>query len=188
MHILACAIKTPHPVDRLGNGQGARRNSTPALSGRTIPDRGYYDLRLMDSGAKIGELDEEFVWERRLGDTFMLGSQVWRIMRITPNNVEVLPGERTINIVPFWRAEARERDFFYAEKIGLFLEEVEQRLKPETLAEELTSRYSWSAAAAAQLACYLQRQKTVTGKPLPHRHHILIEHLADPLNASEDRY
>ena len=59
------------------------------LSGGTIPDRGYYDLRIADSKAKIGELDEEFVWERSIGDTFTLGAQVWRIQKVTHNDVEV---------------------------------------------------------------------------------------------------
>jgi ATP-dependent Lhr-like helicase len=58
-------------------------------SGGTIPDRGYYHLRLADSKAVIGELDEEFVWERRLGDQFSLGTQTWRIVAITHNDVEV---------------------------------------------------------------------------------------------------
>ena len=60
-------------------------------SGGTIPDRGYYDLRIEESHAKIGELDEEFVWERSIGDTFTLGPHVWQIRRITHNDVEVVP-------------------------------------------------------------------------------------------------
>ena len=52
-------------------------------SGGTIPDRGYYDLRIEESHAMIGELDEEFVWERSIGDTFSLGAHVWHIEKIT---------------------------------------------------------------------------------------------------------
>ena len=71
------------------------------LSGVTIPDRGYYDLRVAESKAKIGELEEEFVWERKLGDTFTLGAQVWRIEKVTHNDVEVLPAKAKPGIFPF---------------------------------------------------------------------------------------
>ncbi len=98
------------------------------LSGGTIPDRGYYDLRIADSKSKIGELDEEFVWERSIGDTFTLGAQVWRIQKVTHNDVEVSPAEVKPGIFPFWRAEDQNRDFHFSEKILLFLEKVQKRL------------------------------------------------------------
>ena len=93
------------------------------LSGGTIPDRGYYDLRIAETQAKIGELDEEFVWERRVGDTFTLGTQVWRIRKVTHNDVEVVPVDAKPGIFPFWRAEEMNRDFHFSEQILLFLEE-----------------------------------------------------------------
>ncbi|SFG93538.1 ATP dependent helicase, Lhr family [Desulfotomaculum arcticum] len=157
------------------------------LGGGTIPDRGCYDLRLMDTKAKIGELDEEFVWERNVGETFMLGTRVWRIMRVTHNDVEVIPGDRTINIIPFWRAEEQNQDFYYAEKIGLFLEEADQNLETESFAHQPVFKNNWSAYAVERLIAYLKRQKEVTGQPLPHRHHILIEHFADPLNTADSK-
>ena len=152
------------------------------MGGGTIPDRGYYDLRLADTRSRIGELDEEFVWERRVGETFMLGTRVWRIMRITHNDVEVLPGEQTLNIIPFWRAEEQNRDFFYSEKIGLFLEDAEQKLERGMFAPHPELQSTWSAEALERLTRFLQRQKEATGRPLPHRHHILLEHCVDPLN------
>ena len=156
--------------------------------GGTIPDRGYYDLRLMDTKAKIGELDEEFVWERNVGETFMLGSRIWRIMRVTHNDVEVVPGDRTINIIPFWRSEEQNRDFYYAEKIGLFLEEAEeQNLAPEWFARQPAFKNNWSAGAVRRLSDFLKGQKEATGQPLPHRHHILIEHFTDPLNTADSK-
>ena len=57
----------------------------------TIPDRGYYGLRLKGTSSLIGELDEEFVWERRPGDTFLLGTQRWQITDIGSKDVEVVP-------------------------------------------------------------------------------------------------
>jgi ATP-dependent Lhr-like helicase len=154
--------------------------------GGTIPDRGCYDLRLMDNKAKIGELDEEFVWERSVGETFMLGTRVWRIMRVTHNDVEVIPGDQTINIIPFWRAEEQNRDFFYSEKIGLFLEDADKNLEAESFAHQL-SAHGWSAYAVERLIEFLKRQKETAGQPLPHRHHILIEHFADPLNTADSK-
>ena len=157
------------------------------LGGGSIPDRGYYDLRLADNKAKIGELDEEFVWERSLGETFMLGSRVWRIVRITHNDVEVVPGDQTINIIPFWKAEEQNRSFFYADKIGRFLEEAQQTSREELTARLSASGSSWSTEAAGQLFDFLELQKEVTGKPLPHRHHLLIENINDPFNKTDSK-
>src|SRR5690606_41226625 len=66
------------PISARAAGPARNRLYT---SGGTIPDRGYYNLRVAESRAKIGELDEEFVWERRLGESFTLGTQSWKIDR-----------------------------------------------------------------------------------------------------------
>ncbi len=155
------------------------------LSGGAIPDRGYYDLRIEETRAKIGELDEEFVWERRVGDTFTLGTQVWRIRKVTHNDVEVLPVDAKPGIFPFWRAEDLNRDFHFSEKILLFLEEFNNRLEAPSLKEELRRDYFLDDTAADELIGHLKRQKEATGTDLPHRHHLLIEHFDDPLNTSD---
>ncbi|MDP1992750.1 MAG: DEAD/DEAH box helicase [Syntrophales bacterium] len=155
------------------------------LSGGAIPDRGYYDLRVEETRAKIGELDEEFVWERRVGDTFTLGTQVWRIRKVTHNDVEVLPVEVKPGIFPFWRAEDLNRDFHFSEKILLFLEEFNNRLEALSLKEELRRDYFLDDMAADELIGHLKRQREATGTDLPHRHHLLIEHFDDPLNTSD---
>lgn len=77
-------------------------------SGGSIPDRGVYSLRLGD-GTRIGELDEEFVWERKVGDAFSFGTRSWRIRAIGPEAVEVVPLDRPADFVPFWKGEARYR-------------------------------------------------------------------------------
>ena len=61
------------------------------MSGGTIPDRGYFQLRRHDTMAKLGELDEEFVWERSVGDSFTLGVQSWRVESISHNDVFASP-------------------------------------------------------------------------------------------------
>ena len=156
------------------------------LSGGTIPDRGYYNLRHADSKARIGELDEEFVWERSLGDTFTLGTQTWRVHRITHNDVEVVPvgPDQPPSIIPFWRAEARNRSFHLASRIGLFLERADGRLEQPALLRELEREHWLAPAAARELVSLLERQRAQTAASLPHRHHLLVEHFSDPLNSS----
>jgi len=72
-------------------------------SGGAIPDRGLYSLRLASDGRRIGELDEEFVFERKAGDAFTLGSQSWRIVDIGAEAVNVLPLDRPADFMPFWK-------------------------------------------------------------------------------------
>ena len=182
-------LKPRATVDRLANSIATR----PALSllifmeGGTIPERGYFDLRLKESGAKIGELDEEFVWERRIGDTFSLGAQVWQITEITHSAVQVVPARRTQQIIPFWRAEELDRDFYLSEKIGSFLEECSGKLSGEGFAQDLREHFFMDPGAAQALEGYLRRQREATGEELPHRHHLLIEQYHDPNTRGEER-
>jgi ATP-dependent Lhr-like helicase len=152
------------------------------LSGGTIPDRGYFHLRLQDSMAKLGELDEEFVWERSVGDTFTLGAQAWKIRRITHNDVLVSPVRRTAAMSPFWRAEERDRSFHLSEKIGEFLEQASAVLGgPQGAAELgrlLERHHRMTPPAALALVDLLERQRSSTGPTLPHRRHVLIERAA----------
>jgi len=174
---------------------GAAR--TLYLSGGTIPDRGYYHLRVdrpgggsTRSGAapKIGELDEEFVWERSVGDTFTLGTQIWRIRRITHNDVFVEPASGSAAMAPFWRADERDRDFFFSEKVGRFLEDVEGRLDGADIADELRREHCMDRGAAAELVRFLRSQKAAMGGKLPHRHRVMVEHIAgDEGNAPSSR-
>ncbi|WP_026839860.1 DEAD/DEAH box helicase [Citrifermentans bremense] len=174
-------------VDRLEQTISTR----PALSmllyleGGTIPERGYFELRLKESGAKIGELDEEFVWERRIGDTFALGAQVWQITEVTHSTVLVVPARKSQQIIPFWRAEELDRDFFYSEKIASFLQHCDERLGEPELIEELMQRHFMDRDAAKALESYLKRQNESTGAPLPHRRHLLIEQFRDPAAGAE---
>ncbi|MBI5417385.1 hypothetical protein HZA55_05490 [Candidatus Poribacteria bacterium] len=157
------------------------------MSGGTIPDRGYFDLRLLESHAKIGELDEEFVWERRIGETFALGSQLWRIEKITHNDVEVMPAKTILNIIPFWKAEEQNQDFHFMEKILNFLEMIEPKIYDKNLRDDLIKNYFMEQSSANELIKFLQHQKEITNTELPNRHHILIEHFDDPLNKSDKK-
>src|SRR5207302_1616138 len=78
------------------------------VQGGTIPDTGQY-AAYTTSGVRIGELDEEFIYERRLGDAFLLGTNSWRVERIDADRVIVSPAEGALALVPFWRGEGLGR-------------------------------------------------------------------------------
>jgi ATP-dependent Lhr-like helicase len=91
-------------------------------NGGTIPDRGYFNLRIKNTQVKIGELDEEFVWERRIGDTFLMGAQHWQIESIDDQNVEVSLWHGQASMSPFWKADAPNRSYHISSKASEFLE------------------------------------------------------------------
>ncbi len=172
-------------IDTLSNTIEAK-DSVPMLlfmSGGVIPDRGYYTMRAADSKARIGELDEEFVWERSIGDAFPFGNKVWRIRRITHNDVEVLPAERSSSVIPFWRADEQNRPYPFSKRIGDFLEEAEPALDGREFKDRLMSGYFFTECAAGKLVEYLQRQRAAVGV-LPGTHRIVVEHFNDPANNS----
>lgn len=147
------------------------------LSGGTIPDRGYFRLRHAESNAVIGELDEEFVWEASTGQVFSLGTQSWKIERITHNDVFVLPGNSRDLEAPFWTSEELNRDFHFSRRIADFLETADKQLDDPDFLLDLTRHYCVDDTAAARLIDFLKQQKSATRCALPHRHHLLIEHI-----------
>ena len=159
-----------------GSGAGAVQGELAAaagtlgllyLSGGVITNRGYYSLRL-PGGVKIGELDEEFVWERRLGDSFDFGSRSWRITAIGSEAVEVVPLDAPSDYAPFWRAEAVFRSPVLVRRT---LELFESFNDSNTVAVE-----GLPEAAGEQLLSFLARQKSAqAGAPLPSPHGFPIE-------------
>ncbi|OHE66071.1 MAG: hypothetical protein A2001_20130 [Treponema sp. GWC1_61_84] len=146
--------------------------------GGVIPDRGSYVLKLAGSGAPLGELDEEFVWERRLGDSFALGSRSWRIIGIDDRAVTVVPGARSINIVPFWRAENQWRS---AEAMDSVLELLDSLPSGEGIeANAAFLRLGWrlDAEAAEALARFLALQAAAAG--LPGKRRVVLEAFKGP--------
>ncbi|MCB1034731.1 MAG: DEAD/DEAH box helicase, partial [Acidobacteria bacterium] len=149
-------------------------------SGGTIPDRGYYALRQLEGQGKLGELDEEFVWERSVGDTFTLGAQSWRIERITHNDVLVTPARSSASLAPFWRADERDRGFHLSSRIGRFLRWADANLREASLVEDLRRIHFLEKTAAEELVSFLREQREVTGCSLPHDGHLVVEHYTDP--------
>ncbi|MCC7492785.1 MAG: DEAD/DEAH box helicase [Fimbriimonadaceae bacterium] len=154
------------------------------LAGGTIPDRGSYVMRLEGSRAVVGELDEEFVWERRVGEAFVFGTQAWRIESIGANEVLVTPSRKTA-MAPFWRGEFQSRSTHFSLRLAEFLEQAAARQEDPTFAAELQRDWFLSAPAADELLDFLQRQRAATRVEVPHRHHLVLEVL-DPHDAASD--
>ncbi len=167
--------------DRIERTVHAAKGAVYALynSGGTIPDRGYYHLRHTDTNALIGELDEEFVWEATVGQTFAFGNQGWQINRITHNDVLASPAKAGTTATPFWLSEGYDRSSHYSGRIGEFLERTDallERNDHEGVAADLARR-GFDLSATDELIGYLDRQREHTGAPLPHRRHVLVEHI-----------
>lgn len=169
-------------IDRISNTVKGREGCLRLLyhSGGTIPDRGYYDLRIQGSGVKIGELDEEFVWERKPNDRFIIGAQRWRIVGIDSQKVEVVPWQGRVNSLVFWKAQKPTRGFFFSSQIGDFLERWNENVGSDEFRDELKNRFFLDEIAVRTLVDFLVRQKKHTSVWLPHRHHLLVEHCHDP--------
>lgn len=171
--------------DRLDGTIAARPGAARlvAQSGGTIPDRGYFQLRIEDSNARLGELDEEFVWERSLGDTFLLGTQSWRIRRITSNEVYVAPARGGAVLAPFWRADARDRGAVFSDRIGRLLERADRELDLPGFEASLAADYALDAAAAAEIARQLRESRAALAGRLPHRRRLVFEETLDRAGA-----
>ena len=180
------------PRIEVAQGTWAAKSSVPFLlysSGGTIPDRGYYTMRDARSGTALGDLDEEFVWERTLGDRFALGAQVWKISAINDQAVQVEPVDAPPHIIPFWKAEDQDRSWFLAEKIGLFLEEADECLGEgavEGWKAALIKSDGFSPEAADLLVATLEQERQVIGA-LPHRWRMVIERVAPENPGATDR-
>jgi ATP-dependent Lhr-like helicase len=96
------------------------------MNAGTIPDRGYFGVYLEDLKTKVGEVDEEFIYESRAGDTFILGSNVWRMMDIDANKVIVSPAPGQPARMPFWRGEGIGRTYELGVRVGEFLEQLSE--------------------------------------------------------------
>lgn len=145
----------------------------------TIPDRGLYRVTLPE-GSRVGELDEEMVYESREGDTFVLGSTAWRITRITHDRVEVVPAPaEAAPRMPFWHGDMLGRSLDTGKAVGAFVREV-SNLEPAMAVDELRSRYRLDELAARNLVAYLGEEREATGV-LPTDQTIVVERFRDEI-------
>ncbi len=115
------------------------------------------------SGVRVGELDEEFIYESRVGDAFLLGTNAWRLERIEADRVVVAPAEGAPAAAPFWRGEGGGRTYDLGLAIGAFLREMKERIDAPDLLDWLQRECFLDGAAARNLRHYVVRQLSATG-------------------------
>jgi len=158
--------------------QGARRLAV--TNAGTIPDRGLYGVFQVDGGSRVGELDEEMVYEARQGQTFLLGASTWRIEEITRDRVLVSPAPGVPGAVPFWKGEGIGRPYELGEKIGRTTREIVALSDAEALVR-LDGDYHLDRLAARNLLTYLRDQAASSGGVVPSDRTIVVERFRDEI-------
>jgi ATP-dependent Lhr-like helicase len=173
--------------DRVSGQLEARASARriAVISAGTIPDRGLFGVFLAGGGsggrgaARVGELDEEMVFESRVGETFLLGASTWRIEEITHDRVLVSPAPGEPGKMPFWKGEAAGRTVELGKLVGGLTREL--RGLPRSAARAtLTGRHGLDGRAADNLLAYLRDQADAT-EVVPDDRHIVIEQVRDEL-------
>lgn len=145
----------------------------------TIPDRGLFRVALPD-GSRVGELDEEMVYESRAGDTFLLGSTAWRIQEITHDRVTVVPAPADASAkMPFWHGDMLGRPLETGKAVGRFTREMAE-LTPEDAFETLSTNYHLDEYAAQNLVSYLNEEREATGL-IPTDRTLVVERFRDEI-------
>src|SRR5258705_578832 len=166
-------------AQRLTARQGARH--TAVVNGGTIPDRGLFSVFLVgaERGSRVGELDEEMVFESRTGDTIVLGATTWRVEEITHDRVMVSPAPGQPGKMPFWHGDSAGRPAEFGRRIGEMTRELLELPRPVAYAR-LVEEHSLNDNAAENLLRYLEEQAAATGR-VPSDRDIVIERCRDEL-------
>ena len=165
-------------TDRVTATRAARL--VAVVNGGTIPDRGLYTVNLPDR-TRLGELDEEFVHETRVGDVFQLGSSTWRVQSIEHDRVIVIPAPGAPARMPFWHGEYGARSAHLTQRVG----ELRRALADANDAASLTRirrEYDCDDATARSLAAYASEQCAVTGI-VPDDRVLVAEHFRDEVGS-----
>ena len=153
------------------------------LNGGTIPDRGLYGVFLAGTAQgkpiRVGELDEEMVFEQRTGDTFILGASTWRVEEITHDRVLVSPAPGDPGKMPFWHGDQAGRPLEFGRRIGGLVRAL--REMPRSVAvSTLTSDHDLDPQAAENVMRYLADQELACGQ-VPDDQNLVIERVRDEL-------
>ncbi len=153
------------------------------LNGGTIPDRGLYGVFLAGTASgkpvRVGELDEEMVFEQRTGDTFILGASTWRVEEITHDRVLVSPAPGDPGKMPFWHGDQAGRPLEFGRRIGALVRGL--REMPRSVAvSTLTAEHDLDPQAAENVMRYLADQELASGQ-VPDDRNIVIERVRDEL-------
>jgi ATP-dependent Lhr-like helicase len=149
-------------------------------SGGTIADRGYFAVYLEDGRTKVGEVDEEFVYESRTGDTFILGTNVWRMTSIDAQRITVAPAPGQAARMPFWRGEGIGRSFELGIAVGAFRREMSGRVNSVDCLAWLQREFPIDSRAAWNIQEYFRKQQLGAGI-IPHDRLIVIEGFRDEI-------
>ncbi|MEO7361199.1 MAG: DEAD/DEAH box helicase, partial [Gemmatimonadaceae bacterium] len=150
------------------------------ISGGTIPDRGLYTVNLGDK-TRLGELDEEFVHESRVGDAFQLGSSTWRITAIEHDRVIVIPAPGAPARMPFWHGEFMARSMHLSPRIGSLRRVLDKANTPGELAA-IEQHYHADADTVRSLAEYVHTQRELT-EIVPDETSLVLEHFRDEVGS-----
>ncbi|MCB2222890.1 MAG: DEAD/DEAH box helicase [Actinobacteria bacterium] len=167
--------------DRVAGTLSARPNARllAVTNPGTIPDRGLFTVTLPEGG-RVGELDEEMVYESRVGDVFVLGSTTWRIDEIGHDRVIVTPAPgRPAARMPFWHGDRLGRPLETGRALGAFIREI-GALPPADARERLETVYRLERRAAANLVQYLEDERQATGA-LPTDRTVVVERFRDEI-------
>lgn len=184
------ANRTPHSLaalqprvswDRVHNRLHALPGSQrlALVHGGTIPDTGQY-AAYNRRGLRIGELDEEFIYERRVGDVFLLGTSAWRLDQIEADRVIVSPAEGLPALVPFWRGEKAGRSYELSLATGQLTRELAERLDQPDCLDWLKRECFLEHRAACDLLGYVRRQVLNAGD-VPTDRTLVVEASRDQL-------
>ncbi len=171
--------------DRVADTISSRNDArvVAITSGGTIPDRGLYGVFLAGDeagkGRRVGELDEEMVYESRVGEVFLLGASSWRIEEIKPDRVLVTPAPGEPGKMPFWKGDGIGRPIELGRAIGGFLRELEP-MQPGAAEARLRDDHALDPMAARNLVAYLAEQRETTGA-LPTDRQLVVERFRDEL-------
>src|SRR5438270_6032909 len=150
--------------------EGARRLAV--TNAGTIPDRGLFGVFVTDGGGRVGELDEEMVYEARAGQVIVLGASSWRIDASTRDRVLVSPAPGVPGAVPFWKGEGVGRPYELGAAIGKFSRELLAQREPTV--EGLDDRAAWN------LIEFLREQERATGV-VPSDRTVVVERFRDEI-------
>ncbi len=161
---------------RLRGRAGAQRLAV--TSGGTIPDRGLYSVNLIEDGRRVGELDEEMVYETRPGENFVLGASTWRVMEISASQVLVAPAPGEPGKLAFWHGDSQSRSVELGHSLGTLIRELRAAI-PEAASARLREGCGFDERAARNLLQYLEDQAQASA--LPDDRTIVIERFRDEL-------
>jgi ATP-dependent Lhr-like helicase len=150
------------------------------INAGTIPDRGLYGVFLGEDGPRVGELDEEMVYESRAGETFLLGATTWRIEQITRDRVIVSPAPGEPGKMPFWKGDGIGRPLELGRAVGQFTREVASERDDDRAIELLQGEYHLDRLAAENLVAYLAEEREATGA-LPTDRSVVVQRFRDEL-------